>query len=117
MDDKATVVPPRDPWPFSTVTVEELEALVSDGLLCPLSGGPQPEWMAPESEADPTPPPRYMVSFIPFHERGFGMPASRLEFVISQPIWRGGSSFLREWSWSPVCNGICLRAKCNCFKY
>jgi hypothetical protein len=76
MADKATVIPPRDPWPFSTVTVEDLEALVTNGLLCPLSGGPQPEWMAPWSEADPTPPPGYMVSFIPFHERGFGMPAS-----------------------------------------
>jgi hypothetical protein len=77
MADKATVVPLRDPWPFSTVTVEDLEALVSDGLLRPLSGGPQPEWMAPGSEADPTPPPGYVVSFIPFHERGFGMPTSR----------------------------------------
>jgi hypothetical protein len=24
MADKATVIPPRDPWPFSTVTVEDL---------------------------------------------------------------------------------------------
>jgi hypothetical protein len=63
--------------PFSTVTVEDLEALVSDDLLRPLSGGPQPEWTAPESEADLTPSPGYMVSFIPFHERGFGVPASR----------------------------------------
>jgi hypothetical protein len=29
------------------------------------------------SEADPTSPPGYVVSFIPFHERGFGVPASR----------------------------------------
>jgi hypothetical protein len=43
MADKVTVVPPRDPWPFSTVAVEDLEALVTDGLLRPLSGGPQPE--------------------------------------------------------------------------
>jgi hypothetical protein len=57
--------------------VEDLEALVADGLLRPLSGGPQPEWMAPASKADPTPPPGYVVSFIPFHERGFGVPASR----------------------------------------
>jgi hypothetical protein len=77
MADKVTVVPPRDPWPFSTVAVEDLEALVADGLLHPLSGGPQPEWMAPTSEVDPTPPPGYVVSFIPFHERGFGVPASR----------------------------------------
>jgi hypothetical protein len=33
--------------------------------------------MAPASEADPTPPPGYVVSFISFHERGFGVPASR----------------------------------------
>jgi hypothetical protein len=74
--DKVTVVPPRDPWPFSTVTVEDLKALVTDGLLCPLSDGPQPEWMAPGSEADPTPPSGYVVSFIPFHERGFRVPVS-----------------------------------------
>jgi hypothetical protein len=75
MADKVTVVPPRDPWPSSTVVVGDLEALVVDGLLRPLSGGAQPEWIAP-SEADPTPPPGYVVSFIPFHERGFGVPAS-----------------------------------------
>jgi hypothetical protein len=77
MADKVTVILPRDPWPFSTVAVEDLEALVDDGLLCPLSDGPQPEWMAPASEADPTPPLGYVVSFISFHERGFGVPASR----------------------------------------
>jgi hypothetical protein len=76
MADKVTVVPPRDPWPFSTVAVDDLEALVADGLLRPLSGDPQPEWMAPASEADPTPPPGYVVSFVSFHERGFGVPAS-----------------------------------------
>jgi hypothetical protein len=31
----------------------------------------------PASEADPTPPPGYVVRFISFHERGFGVPASR----------------------------------------
>jgi hypothetical protein len=40
MADKAIVIPPRDPWPFSTVSVEDLEALVTDGLLCPCSWGP-----------------------------------------------------------------------------
>jgi hypothetical protein len=45
MADRVTVVPPRDSWPFSTVTVDDLEALVADGLLHPLSGDPQPEWM------------------------------------------------------------------------
>jgi hypothetical protein len=43
MADKVTVIPPRDPWPSSTVVVGDLEALVADGLLRPLSGGPQLE--------------------------------------------------------------------------
>jgi hypothetical protein len=77
MADRVTVVPPRDPWPFSIVTVEDLEALVADGLLRPLSGDPQPEWMVPPSGTDPTPPPGYVLSFVSFHERGFGVPASR----------------------------------------
>jgi hypothetical protein len=87
MADKATVILPRDLWPFSTVTMEDLEVLVTDGLLRPLSGGPQPEWMAPRSEADPTLPSGYVVSFIPFHERVFGMPASR--FMRALPHYYG----------------------------
>jgi hypothetical protein len=61
----------------STVTVDDLEALVADGLLRPLSGDPQPEWIAPLSGAAPSPPPGYVLSFVSFHERGFGVPASR----------------------------------------
>jgi hypothetical protein len=87
MADKATVIPPRDPWPFSTVTVEDLQALVTEGLLRPLSGGPQPEWLAPGSEVDPTPPMGYVVSFTPFHERGFGMTASH--FMRALPHYYG----------------------------
>jgi hypothetical protein len=77
MADWVTVISPRDPWPFSTVTTDDLEALVADGLLCPLSGDSQPEWMPPPSRAAPSPPPGYVVSFVSFHERGFGVPASR----------------------------------------
>jgi hypothetical protein len=77
MADRVTVVSPRDPWPFSTVTMDDLEALVADGLLRPLSGDPQPEWMAPPSGAVPSLPPGYVLSFVSFHERGFGVPASR----------------------------------------
>jgi hypothetical protein len=77
MADRATVVSPRDPWSFSTVTADDLEALVADGLLRPLSGDSLPEWMAPPSGAAPSPPPGYVLSFVSFHERGFGVPASR----------------------------------------
>jgi hypothetical protein len=82
MADQVTVVPPRDPWPLSTVTVDDLEALVADGLLRPLSGDPQPEWMVPPSGAGPTPPPGYVLSFVSFHERGFRVPASRFMRVL-----------------------------------
>jgi hypothetical protein len=77
MADRVTVVPPRDPWPSSTVMVDYLEALVADGLLRPLSSDPQLEWMVPPSGAGPTPPPGYVLSFVSFHERGFGVLASR----------------------------------------
>jgi hypothetical protein len=76
MADRVTIVSPRDPWPFSTITADDLEALVAEGLLRPLSGGSQPEWMAPPSGAAPSPPPGYVVSFVSFHERGFGVPTS-----------------------------------------
>jgi hypothetical protein len=76
MADRVIVVPPRDPWLSSTIVAKDLEALVADGLLRPLSDGAQLEWMVP-SEAVPAPPPGYVVSFIPFHEQGFGVLASR----------------------------------------
>jgi hypothetical protein len=75
MADRVTVILSRDPWPFSTVTANDLEALVADGLLRPLSGDTQPECMPPPSGATPSPPPGYVVSFISFHERGFGVSA------------------------------------------
>jgi hypothetical protein len=80
MAERVTVVSPRDPWPFSTVTADDLEALVADGLLRPLSGDSQSEWMAPPSGAAPSPPPGYVLSFVSFHERGFRVPASRQGF-------------------------------------
>jgi hypothetical protein len=77
MADRVTVVPLRDPWPFSTITADNLEALVADGLLRPLSDDPQLEWMVPPSGAALSPPLGYVLSFVSFHERGFGVPASR----------------------------------------
>jgi hypothetical protein len=77
MADRVTVVSPRDPWPLSTVTVDDLEALVVDGLLRLLFGDPQLEWVVPAGEVVSTPPPGYVVSFVSFHERGFGVHASR----------------------------------------
>jgi hypothetical protein len=77
MADRVTIIPLRDPWPFSTVTAGDLEDLVAEGLLRPLSDERRPEWIPPASGAAPSPPPGYVVSFVSFHERGFGVPASR----------------------------------------
>jgi hypothetical protein len=35
MAEKPNVLPPRDPWPISSVIDKDLEALVDVGLLCP----------------------------------------------------------------------------------
>jgi hypothetical protein len=111
MANWVTVVPPRDPWPFSTITVDDLEALVADGLLRPLSGDPQPEWMVPPSEADPTPPPGYVLSFASFHERGFGVPASRfmralLHYYGVEPHNFNPNSIAHAAIFAAVCEGF-----------
>jgi hypothetical protein len=77
MADRVTIISPRDPWPFSTVTAGDLEDLVDEGLLRPLTDKERPEWIPPTGGAAPSPPPGYVVSFISFHERGFGVPSSR----------------------------------------
>jgi hypothetical protein len=77
MADRVTIVSPRDPWPSSIVTAGDLEDLVAEGLLRPLSDERRPEWIPPVSGAALSPPPGYIVSFVSFHERGFGLPASR----------------------------------------
>jgi hypothetical protein len=77
MADRVTIISPRDPWPFSTVTASDLEDLVGEGLLRPLTDERRPEWIPPVGGAAPSPPPGYIVSFVSFHERGFGVPASR----------------------------------------
>jgi hypothetical protein len=50
MADRVTIVSPRDPWPSSTVTAGDLEDLVAEGLLCPLSDETRPEWIPPWAE-------------------------------------------------------------------
>jgi hypothetical protein len=87
MAERVTVMPPCSLWPFSNVTTEELQGLVSEGLLHPCSVGPRPKWIAPGDEDEPTPPAGYVVSFIPFHERGFRVLASR--FMRALPHYYG----------------------------
>jgi hypothetical protein len=68
---------PADNWAASSVMERRLEELVEDGLLRPRMSQSQPEWIAPPpAHREPVPPEGYVVSFICFHERGFGVPAS-----------------------------------------
>jgi hypothetical protein len=77
MADRVTIISPRDPWPFSTVTASDLEELVGEGLLRPLTDEQRPEWIPPMGGVAPSPPPGYVMSFVSFHERGFGVPTGR----------------------------------------
>jgi hypothetical protein len=51
MADRVTIISPRDPWPFSTVTASDLEDLVGEGLLAlsPMSSDRNgfPPWAEP----------------------------------------------------------------------
>jgi hypothetical protein len=68
---------PTDAWARSSVTERKLEELVRDGLLRPRASRTQPEWRVASSDhREPAPPEGYVVSFMAFHERGFGVPAS-----------------------------------------
>jgi hypothetical protein len=87
MVEKITVLPPRDLWPMSSATDADLEALVDACLLRPRTTSPQPEWIAPHDEQVPNPLAGYIVSFTSFHERGFGVPASR--FMRALPYYYG----------------------------
>jgi hypothetical protein len=76
MAGKSQILPAND-WAASSVTERRLEELVEDGLLWPRTGWSQPEWIVPPpAHREPAPPEGYVVSFVYFHERGFGVPAS-----------------------------------------
>jgi hypothetical protein len=74
---RAVIVGTED-WEASDATREKLEGLVAAGLLLRVTDVANPEWMVPPlGHRIPNPPEGYIVSFMAFHERGFGMPASR----------------------------------------
>jgi hypothetical protein len=76
MVDKSQILP-ADAWACSSVIERKLEELVRDGLLWPRVSRTQPKWRVPPSDhQEPAPPEGYVVSFMAFHERGFGVPAS-----------------------------------------
>ncbi|GJM87813.1 hypothetical protein PR202_ga03806 [Eleusine coracana subsp. coracana] len=52
-----------------------MESLVETGLLPALFKAV--EWIIPENETVPDPPSGYVVSLVPFHERGVDSPGSK----------------------------------------
>jgi hypothetical protein len=136
MADRVTVVPPRDPWPFSIVTVDDLEALVADGLLHPLSGDPQLEKVSPPTRSSASSVLRASGSFAlisgsrpPRGDANESLPAvvsalgpslllqrssaSHSEFIVPQALRCGGCSYPREWNRSSVCNGTLSAGVCS----
>ena len=65
----------------------ELQSLVDNGLLRPVTDPTRPEWIAPRAEPEPRPCDGYIVSFVAFHERGLGLPAD--QFMRALPHYYG----------------------------
>ena len=61
-----------DLWYCSDVTHARMEGLVKRGLLCGRTNAA--EWLVPDREDAPMLPDGYVVSFVPFHERGLAVP-------------------------------------------
>ena len=65
-------------WPTSNVTEVALRARVSGRLLRPVTNKKTPEWLVPSvNDREPNLPSGYVVCFLAFLDRGFGIPASR----------------------------------------
>ena len=61
-----------DSWYRSDVTQARIEGLVKRGLLHGRTDAA--EWLVLDREDAPAPPDSYIVSFVPFHERGLTVP-------------------------------------------
>ena len=59
----------------SNVTLQRLEGLIHQDLLCMWTA--TEEWRLPGNEDEPSPPEGYVVSFAQFHERGFAILAHK----------------------------------------
>jgi len=65
-------------WHPCNITEAALEARVAGGLLSPVTDERMLEWlMPPVNDREPNPPPGYVVCFLSFLDRGFGIPACR----------------------------------------
>lgn len=65
------------PWKPSIATEHYLQGLVNNGTLQANTNPERPVWILPGTDAEPIPPPGYIVSLARLHERGIGIPAER----------------------------------------
>ncbi|CAN6235044.1 unnamed protein product [Urochloa humidicola] len=66
------------PWFPSSMDAHYLGSLSESGVLPRITDSSRPEWIVPPaSHREPNPPPGYVVSLAPLHERRFGSPAGR----------------------------------------
>ena len=73
-----------DMWHPCYVTEVALKAQASGGLLRPVAEERMPEWLVPPvNDREPNPPRGFMVCFLAFLDRGFGIPASRFMCVLT----------------------------------
>ena len=64
-----------EPWPCFDVCHARMEGLVKKGLFHARTTAM--EWIVPSGEDEPSPLDGYVVSFVPFHERGLATPPHR----------------------------------------
>jgi hypothetical protein len=81
MAERVNVHAPRDQWPYSIMTMEDLRNLIDGGLLHPSTIGVHPEWLVLGDE-ELIPSIGYVINFVSFHERGFEVPSSRFMRVL-----------------------------------
>ena len=80
--DGGPIILQADPWGPSDMSMEMLQSLVNDGLLCPVTDPNRPEWIAPSGEPEPRPRDGYIMSFVSFHKRGLILPVDRFMWVL-----------------------------------
>jgi len=69
-----------DMWHPCNVTEAALEAHVKGGLLRPVTDERMPEWLVPPvNDREPNPPPSYVVCFLSFLDRLFGILACQFK--------------------------------------
>lgn len=75
----------HDAWPMCNVIEAAHMAWVEGGLLCPVLDEETSEWIVPPVNVrEPNPPKGYVVCFLVFLNRGFGILVSQFMHTLTQ---------------------------------